>query len=129
MWGRVQEQLEQRRQLSPSCTILFALRFSLRTSLLSQPPHFTTTLHYNVSTLSFCSVSHHTELTFPTRCRASTTNTTNSGGIADTISNAASYVTETVKEYTAGASKEGNKVSSPRRRRRTSRRLASELTP
>ncbi|KAI5478605.1 hypothetical protein MNV49_004747 [Pseudohyphozyma bogoriensis] len=40
---------------------------------------------------------------------ASTTNTTTSGGIADTISNAASYVTESVKELASGASKEGNK--------------------
>ncbi|KAL8292999.1 hypothetical protein RQP46_000693 [Phenoliferia psychrophenolica] len=40
---------------------------------------------------------------------ASATNTTTTGGIADTISNAASYVTETVKEYTSATSKEANK--------------------
>lgn len=42
--------------------------------------------------------------------RSSTTNTTTSGGIADTVKNAANYVSETVQEYTAGASKESNKV-------------------
>ncbi|KAK4045879.1 hypothetical protein OIV83_006563, partial [Microbotryomycetes sp. JL201] len=40
---------------------------------------------------------------------SATTNSSTSGGIADKISNAANYVGETVKEYTAGASKEGNK--------------------
>ncbi|KAM0789864.1 hypothetical protein ACM66B_006710 [Microbotryomycetes sp. NB124-2] len=41
--------------------------------------------------------------------QSATTNSSTSGGIADKISNAANYVGETVKEYTAGASKEGNK--------------------
>lgn len=40
---------------------------------------------------------------------ASTTNTTTSGGIMDTVKDAANYVSETVQEYTAGASKESNK--------------------
>ncbi|GAA5895658.1 hypothetical protein JCM8208_005292 [Rhodotorula glutinis] len=40
---------------------------------------------------------------------ASTTNTTTSGGIIDTVKDAANYVSETVQEYTAGASKESNK--------------------
>ncbi|GAA6062282.1 hypothetical protein JCM10212_000942 [Sporobolomyces blumeae] len=41
--------------------------------------------------------------------RASTTSNSTGGSIANTISDAANYVTETVKEYTAGASKEKNK--------------------
>ncbi|KAI5477644.1 hypothetical protein MNV49_006030 [Pseudohyphozyma bogoriensis] len=40
---------------------------------------------------------------------SSTTNTSTTGQISDTISNAANYVGETVKEYTSSASKEGNK--------------------
>ncbi|KPV73172.1 uncharacterized protein RHOBADRAFT_46277 [Rhodotorula graminis WP1] len=40
---------------------------------------------------------------------ASTTNNTTSGGIIDTVKDAANYVSETVQEYTAGASKESNK--------------------
>merc|ERR1712166_1545751 len=40
---------------------------------------------------------------------SSTTNTTTSGGVADTISNAANYVKESVQETVSGASKESNK--------------------
>ncbi|GAA6062281.1 hypothetical protein JCM10212_000941 [Sporobolomyces blumeae] len=40
---------------------------------------------------------------------ASTGATSTTESITNTISDAANYVTETVKEYTAGASKEGNK--------------------
>ncbi|KAI5479583.1 hypothetical protein MNV49_003320 [Pseudohyphozyma bogoriensis] len=40
---------------------------------------------------------------------ASTTNTTTSGGIMDTISHAASYVSESVQEVISGTSKEANK--------------------
>ena len=43
--------------------------------------------------------------------RSSSTSTNTGDSITSTISNAASYVTETIKEYTAGASKEANKVS------------------
>ena len=46
----------------------------------------------------------------PSLHRSSTTNTTTSGGVADTISNAANYVKETVQETVSGASKESNKV-------------------
>ncbi|KAM0747915.1 hypothetical protein T439DRAFT_328582 [Meredithblackwellia eburnea MCA 4105] len=40
---------------------------------------------------------------------ASATNTTEHGTIADKISNAASFVTESVKEYASAGSKEANK--------------------
>jgi len=40
---------------------------------------------------------------------ASTTNTSTTGGIADTISHAVNYVTESVSEMTSAASKEKNK--------------------
>ena len=38
-------------------------------------------------------------------------NTSTTGGIADKVSNAASYVSETAKEMTSSAHKEGHKVS------------------
>ncbi|GAA5902481.1 hypothetical protein JCM6882_002764 [Rhodosporidiobolus microsporus] len=40
---------------------------------------------------------------------ASTGSTSTVDSIKNTVSDAANYVTETVQEYTAGASKEGNK--------------------
>merc|ERR1712093_712514 len=51
------------------------------------------------------SLSHTTHTTHhPHSAMASTTNTTTSGGIVDTVKDAANYVSETVQEYTANAS-------------------------
>ena len=47
-------------------------------------------------------------------CRSATTNTTTTGGIADKVSNAASYISESVQGAVSGVSKEGNKVSPSR---------------
>ncbi|SCZ98368.1 BZ3500_MvSof-1268-A1-R1_Chr3-2g06324 [Microbotryum saponariae] len=44
-----------------------------------------------------------------TTIMSSATNNTTSGSIADTVSNAANYVKETVQEYTSASSKEANK--------------------
>ncbi|TNY20323.1 hypothetical protein DMC30DRAFT_262176 [Rhodotorula diobovata] len=68
------------------------------------PPPSLFSLHHSLFALSSPLSPHH-----PHSTMASTTNTTTSGGIMDTVKDAANYVSETVQEYTAGASKESNK--------------------